>query len=73
MLVAQPSRSATAKEIERQLRRFLANAWPRERERGAPDGAASPLRQAFWRIAYLTDGEGLAWRTIYDLIENAKE
>jgi len=72
-LLAQPSRSAAAKELEAQLGRYLANVWPRDRQKPAPPASASPLRRELWRIAYLTDGEGLRFRTIFDLIELPQE
>jgi len=68
-LLAQSSVSATAKAIESELGAYLTRTWPRERDLASPAPAASALRQNLWRIAKLTDGDGLGWRRILDIIE----
>jgi hypothetical protein len=68
-LLRQPAISATAKAIEAELRRYLTTVWPRESNLASPPTDASALRRELWRIAKLTDGEGLGWRRILDLIE----
>jgi len=68
-LVAETSTHATARRLESELRRYLAAAWLRERDFATPNAAASPLRVELRRIAKLTDGEGVGWRTITDVID----
>ena len=69
-LVREDSPSATAKALEIELRSYLSRAWPRESGPVAPEPDCSALRRNLWRIGKLTDGAGLGWRTILDLIEN---
>lgn len=68
-LVRQGSVSATAKALERELRSYLMNAWPRERDNAGPSADCSALRRHLFHIARLTDGDGLGWRWILELIE----
>ncbi|RBP08523.1 hypothetical protein DFR50_1254 [Roseiarcus fermentans] len=73
-LVRQPAPSATAKALGHEIRRYLAGAWLRV-DRELADRALSPppdsssLRLELFRIARLTDGQGLAWRRILEIIE----
>jgi hypothetical protein len=69
-LVRQSSVSPTAKALESELRSYLSRAWPRERDLAAPEPDCSALRRQLWRIAKLTDGDGLGWRRILELIED---
>ncbi len=69
-LVDQGAISTVAKSLESELRGYLSRAWPRERDRGGPDPDCSALRRQLFRIGKLTDGAGLGWRRILDLIEN---
>jgi hypothetical protein len=68
-LVRRDYVSATAKALERELRSYLMNAWPRERDNAGPSADCSALRKHLFTIARLTDGDGLAWRRILELIE----
>ena len=70
-LLLENSKSATAKRLAYELSRYLANgAWLRaERNLENEPANASPLRVQLWRIAKLTNGEGVSWRLIFDLIE----
>jgi hypothetical protein len=68
-ILRQPHPSATAKEVDDELRKFLANVWSRQRDLSAPAPGSSALRQNLWIIAKLTDGEGLKWARILQIIE----
>ena len=68
-ILRQSSISGTAKEIERELRQFISRVWPRQRDFGEPSPDSSALRNALWRIAKETSGDGLAWRQILGVIE----
>lgn len=68
-ILRQSSPSGTAKEIECELRRFLTSGWPRQRDLIGPPPGSSALRQNLWWIAKLTNGEGLGWARILQIIE----
>jgi len=52
-----------------QVRQFISRVWPRQRDFGEPSPDSSALRNALWRIAKETSGDGLAWRQILGVIE----
>ena len=68
-LLRQSSVSGTAKAVDDELRKFLANVWPRQRDLVTPSPGSSPLRAALWQIARETDGDGLGWRRILEILE----
>ena len=62
--------SATAKALAAHLQRYIAGPWADgEALLAAPAPDASALRRNLWRIARLTDGSGLGWRRILEIIE----
>ena len=66
-LVAGSSVSGRAKSLERELRRYLAGAWLRERH--LPPADASPLRRELLRIARCNGGDTIGWRRLVEIIE----
>jgi len=57
-----------AKTLERQYRKYLAGAWPRERDLDLlPEPRWSSERVLLHRLAKLSGGASLGWRTIYNI------
>jgi hypothetical protein len=73
-ILRQTSISGTAKEIEKDVRAYLANEWERtDYDRAEARIGAHPawsvLRRHRFCIAKLTKGHGLDWRQILRIIE----
>jgi hypothetical protein len=68
-LLRKVSMSGTAKAVDDELRKFLANVWPRQRNLITPPAELTAVRAALWQIARETDGDGLGWRRILEILE----
>jgi hypothetical protein len=60
-LVEAGSPSGRAKELERQLRAYASNGWPRERDLATLPAGSSELRRAWHQILRLNNGKALSW------------
>lgn len=60
---------AKAKALAGDLGSYAGNAWPRDRDAGAPPAFTSDRRSAWFRILSSRNGEPLGWRRISDLAE----
>jgi hypothetical protein len=61
--------SATVKETEAHLRRYVVDAWPLDTAAGRPPDGCSAIRLALWRFAKLNDGDALGWRQILNILD----
>jgi hypothetical protein len=57
-----------AKDLQRDLRDYLARCWPRERQAETLPTGTGERRAALHRIARLNGGRDLCWRRIYDIL-----
>ena len=57
-------RTRAAKALERTMTRYLASAWRADCITGQP----APSNATLFRLARATDGRGLGWRRVVDLL-----
>jgi hypothetical protein len=68
-LLPRPSISATAREVERWLARYVLEIWPLDQECGGPSEGCGALRLQLWRVVRQNSGRALRRRQVLRILE----